>query len=345
MIMQRGLVQRALGSCQNRVSLHRLPTAGPRLRESPSRPASRDGETSDEINSRRLSESEAVAARVEYVEDVSSLHAVLDATRDMLVVLDIQGETLCETGFDEPELHWKGDQRLVAAKQQAACENVRHTFARVARECPDVKFLEIDVEDGPGGDAVKAQLGVKVLPTIQFYKNRQLLWQQQGYMGLEAQLGEGVLYYDGSAANGVHVNDHVADLVTRQALDQFVAQGLDDASLRVVNVATRICQPCIKVFPAVLALARNFQGLVQFARFLGDESDEAEEVMHELGIVEVPTFIFYRHGQEVGRHVGSSRADLIGKVLELQSAAGMAVPEPLGVKPRGSRSKRAAYRP
>ncbi|GFH16444.1 uncharacterized protein HaLaN_12866, partial [Haematococcus lacustris] len=59
-----------------------------------------------------------------------------------------------------------------------------------ARECPDVKFLEIDVEDGPGGDAVKAQLGVKVLPTIQFYKNRQLLWQQQGYMGLEAQLGE-----------------------------------------------------------------------------------------------------------------------------------------------------------
>ncbi|KAJ9512903.1 hypothetical protein QJQ45_029115 [Haematococcus lacustris] len=427
MIMQRGLVQRALGSCQNRVSLHRLPTTGPRLRESPSRPASRDGETSDEINSRRLSESEAVAARVEYVEDVSSLHAVLDATRDMLVVLDvsshplvryaasagaacgealemilvlcsvavppsgpppppagqaqqnrIQGETLCETGFDEPELHWKGDQRLVAAKQQAACENVRHTFARVARECPDVKFLEIDVEDGPGGDAVKAQLGVKVLPTIQpaslqvvlmlalspplpqFYKNRQLLWQQQGYMGLEAQLGEGVLYYDGSAANGVHVNDHVADLVTRQALHQFVAQGLDDASLRVVNVATRICQPCIKVFPAVLALARNFQGLVQFARFLGDESDEAEEVMHELGIVEVPTFIFYRqvprgvraveagesgHGQEVGRHVGSSRADLIGKVLELQSAAGMAVPEPLGVKPRGSRSRRAAYRP
>ncbi|GFH18897.1 hypothetical protein HaLaN_15769, partial [Haematococcus lacustris] len=86
--MQRGLVQRALGSWQNRVSLHRLPTTGPRLRESPSRPASRDGETSDEINSRRLSESEAVAARVEYVEDVSSLHAVLDTARDMLVVLD-----------------------------------------------------------------------------------------------------------------------------------------------------------------------------------------------------------------------------------------------------------------
>lgn len=33
---------------------------------------------------------------------------------------------------------------------------------------------------------------------------------------------------------------------------------------------------------------------------------------------QVPTFIFYRNGEEVGRHVGSSRGDLIGQILAQQ---------------------------
>lgn len=39
-----------------------------------------------------------------------------------------------------------------------------------------------------------------------------------------------------------------------------------------------------------------------------------DELLGELDIMEVPTFLFYRNGEEVGRHVGSSRGDLIGKV-------------------------------
>ncbi len=34
---------------------------------------------------------------------------------------------------------------------------------------------------------------------------------------------------------------------------------------------------------------------------------------------QVPTFIFYRNGEEVGRHVGSSRGDLIGQILAQQA--------------------------
>ena len=45
-------------------------------------------------------------------------------------------------------------------------------------------------------------------------------------------------------------------------------------------------------------------------------------------IVQVPTFIFYRNGKEVGRHVGSSRGDLIGKILEQQAALGIKPPSP-----------------
>jgi hypothetical protein len=43
---------------------------------------------------------------------------------------------------------------------------------------------------------------------------------------------------------------------------------------------------------------------------------------------QVPTFLFYRSGRLVGRHVGSSRADLIGQILTQQNAAGVAPPPP-----------------
>mgnify|MGYP001811081857 CR=1 FL=1 len=44
--------------------------------------------------------------------------------------------------------------------------------------------------------------------------------------------------------------------------------------------------------------------------------------------MQVPTFLFYRSGKAVGRHVGSSRADLIGQILSQQAAAGIKPPPP-----------------
>ena len=45
---------------------------------------------------------------------------------------------------------------------------------------------------------------------------------------------------------------------------------------------------------------------------------------------QVPTFIFYRAGEEVGRHVGSSRGDLIGQILAQQAKHGIQPPPPPG---------------
>lgn len=54
----------------------------------------------------------------------------------------IESEHLCQTGLEEEaELHWKADQ--AAALQP--CRNIKHTFARIARECGDVHFLAINV--------------------------------------------------------------------------------------------------------------------------------------------------------------------------------------------------------
>lgn len=40
-------------------------------------------------------------------------------------------------------------------------------------------------------------------------------------------------------------------------------------------------------------------------------------MLQAFNILEVPTFLFFKNGKEVGRHVGSSRGDLIGKILQV----------------------------
>lgn len=53
-------------------------------------------------------------------------------------------------------------------------------------------------------------------------------------------------------------------------------------------------------------------------RLMADESPETEQVAANFRVLEVPTFIFLRNGREVARHVGSSRGDLIGKILQVR---------------------------
>lgn len=57
--------------------------------------------------------------------------------------------------------------------------------------------------------------------------------------------------------------------------------------------------------------------MVLMRRLMADESHATEQVAQSFNVVEVPTFIFMRNGREVARHVGSSRGDLIGKILQV----------------------------
>lgn len=61
---------------------------------------------------------------------------------DQLVVVEVHSEVLCQTGFEEEaELQWKVDQQQVLAP----CADLKHVFARTARDCPDVVFLSVEV--------------------------------------------------------------------------------------------------------------------------------------------------------------------------------------------------------
>ena len=49
--------------------------------------------------------------------------------------------------------------------------------------------------------------------------------------------------------------------------------------LTVVDVSLSSADCCVHVYPAVLALARNFRGFAAFGRVLGDSGDGAKEVL------------------------------------------------------------------
>ena len=64
-----------------------------------------------------------------------------------LVVLEVESSNTCDTGVaEEAEVHWEEDKQAKLAR----CSNLKHTFQRTARDCPDVKFLLLEVRH-PGG--------------------------------------------------------------------------------------------------------------------------------------------------------------------------------------------------
>ena len=64
-----------------------------------------------------------------------------------------------------------------------------------------------------------------------------------------------------------------------------------------LQVSLQSATPCVHIFPATMALAKNFAGYAAFARLIGDTSDETRELLEELNIVEVSA-----DGAPVGCH-------------------------------------------
>ncbi|GLC41771.1 hypothetical protein PLESTB_001704200 [Pleodorina starrii] len=333
-----------------RLALHSAPVAG-RVQDcgrlAPrSAYSSHFGETPQDQIERRIRESAEVESRVVNVDTEDEFLKVLDDAGDKLVVVEVQSEQVCETGLDEPEpeLHWKLDAEKAYEQQMAKCTAVKHVIQRTARECPDVCFVTIETDGSRDREALVQKLGVQVLPTLQFYRQGKLLWEHKGVMQMEAGVGEGVMYYGDAAAGGVQPSSVVADITSRALLEQFLGSTSDPKVLQVLNVSLTSAGPCIKVFPAVVALSRSFQGFATFARMMGDQNGETRALLQELNVIEVPTFIFFRGGREVGRHVGSSRGDLIGQILQQQEAQGLSPPPPPVTARAKPRSRTVARR-
>merc|ERR1712159_705174 len=86
-------------------------------------------------NERRAMESARVAARTNFIASSEELDAALTLAGNNLVMLGLISEEACE-GFSDAQ-----------AKE---CRQITSSMARIARECPDVTFLECDVLSSTG---------------------------------------------------------------------------------------------------------------------------------------------------------------------------------------------------
>lgn len=83
------------------------------------------------------------------------------------------------------------------------------------------------------------------------------------------------------------------DLKNKADLETFVKSQPENV-LTVVNVSSN-ATPCVRVFPAVLALAKNFVGYAAFARLLYETSQETQSLANELKVLEVRTPSMWYH--------------------------------------------------
>lgn len=280
-----------------------------------------------------MRESQEVESRVIDIHNEDDLIAQLEDAGDKLVLLEVQSDVVCETGLDEPEeeLGWKLDVEKRQRERLAQCSAVKSKFQRTARECPDCTFLALTVDGSEAMDSLQKRLNVSVLPTLQFYRQSKLLYEHRGVIQMEDGMGEGVMYYSFGSNNTENTTGRVTmvgEVTGAESHAAFLAANSDPKVLTVLKVGLTGAKPCLKIFPTVVALAKAFDGYASFGRLVSDTSDSAKALAVQLGIVQVPTFIFYRAGKEVGRHIGSSKGDLIGQILQQQSSFGISPPPP-----------------
>lgn len=95
-----------------------------------------------------------------------------------------------------------------------------------------------------------------------------------------------MLYFGDTAANNVRASDYVKEITSRAQLDPWLSEEAD-GQLHVLDVSLTSATPCVHIFPAVLALAKNMAGFASFARLMADKGSEAQALAKEFKVVQV----------------------------------------------------------
>lgn len=276
-----------------------------------------------------MRETDRVLELTKHVHNRQELDAAFTLAGDNLVMVSWESQEECEGAFD-----------------QESCKFLSNSLARMAREADDVSFVTIEVVGDDNARRLSTEFNVHTFPTHQYYKNGELLWQHVGAgVGAEAEIAEGVLYYGGQGAKGLHTADYITEVKSRSELDQFLqscappqpaalgfAEGFDvpcEKQLAILDISQEKDAPasCIHIFPAVVSLAKNTAGFTRWARLNADAGPEAAALVNELGAATLPTFVFFCNGQIVDKYSGHDRLELMNRVLNFQKANGIRMPQ------------------
>ncbi|KAG0474405.1 hypothetical protein HPP92_014091 [Vanilla planifolia] len=223
--------------------------------------------------------------RVREVHSIDEFDAALRAANNRLVVVEF------------------------AASHSPHSRRIYPFMVRLSRTCSDVDFLLVMGDESDATRALCLRENVNRVPHFGFYRAMEKVHEEEGISPDEL---EGDVLYYGDSHSGV------VQLHSREDAEALITKHAGDGKLVVVDVGLKSCGPCVKVYPMVLKLSRSMADVAVFARMDGDENESCVGFLREMGVVEVPTFLFAKLGKICGRYVGSGKGELIGEILRYQ---------------------------
>lgn len=196
-----------------------------------------------------------------------------------------------------------------ATSRDDQSRNIYPTMVQLSRTCSDVEFVLVMGDESEETRELCRRENVVKIPHFSFYKGMEKVHEEEG-IGPDELVGD-VLYY------GDH-HSSVVQLHSGEDVEALIGQHKEDGKLLVLDVGLKHCGPCVKVYPTVVKLSRSMEDTVVFARMNGDENESCMEFLKRMDVIQVPTFLFIRDGDIVGRYVGSGKGELIGEILRYQ---------------------------
>ena len=99
--------------------------------------------------------------------------------------------------------------------------------------------------------------------------------------------------------------------ITHENYEAIVA----DSKPTVIDFWAEWCGPCRTIAPIVEELAEEYADRVNIGKC---DVDSADDVVATYRVRNIPTLVFIKDGNVVGKHVGAiSRNDLVAKIEEL----------------------------
>ena len=95
--------------------------------------------------------------------------------------------------------------------------------------------------------------------------------------------------------------------------NSFQKEVISSDKLVLVDLYATWCGPCKALAPILEDLEKKYDGKVKAVKI---NVDEEESLAVKLGVISVPTVVFYKNGKTVASFVGVRSASKIGKIIE-----------------------------